>query len=94
MLPEKETVGDLGILYKPDNAHENAIGYGIVEAIGDGIRTKKGVLVPITDLKVGDKVAFIKFLKEVHTNVAASHIIGEDRLLLDVRKDILGVIDD
>lgn len=98
VLPDDDKMGNLKVLYKPDSVHEDAIGFGIVEAMGEYAITKKGVLVPIEkyvdDLKVGDKIAFIKFLKEVHTNVEASKVIGEDLILIDARKDILGIIYD
>ena len=95
-LPDNDKMGNLKILYKPESAHEDAIGFGIVEALGTHAITKKGVLVPleryVDDLKVGDKIVFIKFLREVHTNVEASKVIGEDLILIDARKDILGVV--
>jgi len=76
-------------LAKPDTVHETAVGWGEVVALGHGHYTGKGI-VPMTELKVGDRVAFIKFLKEAQTNKAIQHTIGEGRLMLKI-EDVLVV---
>jgi co-chaperonin GroES (HSP10) len=77
------------VLVKPDTVHETAVGWGEVLGIGEGYDTRKGI-VPIEGVKVGDRVAFIKFLKEGHTNKLVASVIGEDMLIVEA-KDIVVV---
>lgn len=78
-------------LIKPDTVHESAVGWGKVLAIGSGTPTKAG-LVPVEGIKVGNKVAFIKFLREAHTNKALASTLGDDLLIIELKDVVL--IDD
>uniref|UniRef100_A0A7C3WM70 10 kDa chaperonin n=1 Tax=Dictyoglomus turgidum TaxID=513050 RepID=A0A7C3WM70_9BACT len=86
---EEERVTSGGIIM-PDDAHQDAIGYGIVEAVGPGYwRDGRYLSIEEVDgLKVGMKVSFIKFLKDTHTNEGIRNRIGDDLILIDT-KDIL-----
>jgi co-chaperonin GroES (HSP10) len=92
MLPEDIKFTN-SLLYKPDTVHEDAIGYGVVQAVGKHKINREPGWKEETEVRVGDKVAFIKFLREVHTNQGVASIIGDDLILIEF-KDILGVIED
>ena len=77
-------------LVKPETVHETAIGWGEVLSLGHGHYTDVG-LVPLEGVKVGDRVAFIKFLKEGHSNKSLQHVLGEDRLI--IRMEDVVVVD-
>jgi len=76
-------------LVKPETVHETAISWGTVQSVGDGYPTPNG-RVPITQVKEGDEVAFVKFLREGHTNKALASAIGPDQLIIDM-KDVVVV---
>jgi len=77
---ESKTPGGLII---PENAKEKPV-EGVVIAVGNGIRDKDGVRVPL-DLKEGDRVLFAKYSG---TEVRA---LGEDHVILR-EDDILAVL--
>lgn len=77
-------------LVKPDTVHETAMGWGEVLGLGHGHYTDIGI-VPLEGLKVGDRVAFVKFLKEAHTNKAVQQTLGEDELI--IRMEDVVVVD-
>ena len=69
----------------PDNAKEKP-SIGIVEAIGSGVRSHSGDLIPMS-VKVSDKVIFGKWSgTEIKVN-------GEDRLIVK-ESEILAVLSD
>lgn len=69
----------------PDTAKEKP-SEGIVEAVGDGVRTEDGKVIPMC-VKVGDKVLFAKWGgTEVKLN-------GEDRVIMK-ESDILAVVEE
>jgi chaperonin GroES len=52
----------MDIIHIPDGTRKNdAVYYGIVESIGPGIRTKKGMQRPL-DVKLGDKIVFPRYV--------------------------------
>lgn len=77
------------LLVKPDTVHEGAQGWGKVLEIGDGVPTRAGK-VPIRGVKLGDRVAFVKFLKKTQSNEALAHVLGEDNLIIEF-KDVVVV---
>ncbi len=77
-------------LVKPESVHETAQGWGKVLQMGDGTRLKHGDKAPIRGVKVGDRVSFVKFLKEAATNKSIAALIGEDKLIIEL-KDIVVV---
>ncbi len=80
---EPEAVTKGGILL-PDAAKEKPA-YGKVIAIGDGARTDKGEVVPMT-VKEGDHILFLVY--------AGNDVkIGEEDYLIMRETDILAVID-
>jgi chaperonin GroES len=78
---ESKTPGGLII---PDNAKEKPI-EGLVVAVGSGIRTQDGVLIPL-DVKAGDRVLFSKYSG---TEVKS---IGDDHMILR-EEDVLAVLE-
>ncbi len=69
----------------PDTAKEKP-SEGIVEAVGDGMRSEDGKIIPM-NVKVGDKILFGKWSgTEVKLN-------GEERLIMK-EADILGVVEE
>lgn len=77
-------------IIKPDTAHDTVMGFGKVLEVGTGTPIKSG-RAPVNGVEVGDRVAFVKFLKETQTNKGISHIIGEDRLIIEL-KDVVVVV--
>ncbi len=81
----EENTKTAGGIIIPDTAKEKP-SEGLVEAIGDGMRTEDGKIVPL-NVKVGDKVLFGKWSgTEVKVN-------GEERLIIK-ESEILGVIEE
>lgn len=67
----------------PDTAKEKP-SEGIIEAVGDGMRTEDGKILPM-NVKEGDKVLFAKWSgTEIKVN-------GEDRIIMK-ESDILAII--
>lgn len=89
MEPEDSVFKGYSII-KPDTVHDTAIGFGKVLDVGTGTPTRSG-RAPVEGVKVGDWVAFVKFLKETQSNRAVAHTIGEDNLLIEL-KDVVVVI--
>jgi len=77
---ESKTPGGLII---PENAKEKPV-EGVVIAVGNGIRDKDGVRVPL-DLKEGDRVLFAKY------SGTEARALGEDHVILR-EDDILAVL--
>ena len=77
-------------IIKPETVHDSAQGWGKVLSLGTGTRLKDGGTAPIKGVKVGDRVAFVKFLKEAQTNKSLAHVLGEDKLIIELR-DVLVV---
>lgn len=51
-----------GGIYIPENAAERRFGTeGIVVAVGPGLRNERGKLMPIEEVKVGDRVMYPRF---------------------------------
>jgi co-chaperonin GroES (HSP10) len=88
MDPDEETVGDAGILLKPENADGHPLATGEVIAKGPGKWTKKNVREPIP-VEVGDGVVFVRYHKEVHTNKQFRGMEGNDQLVILKPKDIM-----
>ena len=81
----EENTKTAGGIIIPDTAKEKP-SEGLVEAVGDGMRTEDGKIVPL-NVKVGDKVLFGKWSgTEVKVN-------GEERLIIK-ESEILGVIEE
>lgn len=79
---ENKTAGGIII---PDTAKEKP-SMGIVEAVGNGLKTEDGKIIPL-DIKVGDKVVFGKWSgTEVKVN-------GEDRLIMK-ESEVFGIFED
>lgn len=77
-------------IIKPETVHDSAQGWGKVLSLGTGTRLKDGGTAPIKGVKVGDRVAFVKFLKEAQTNKGLANVIGDDKLIIELR-DVLVV---
>jgi hypothetical protein len=43
---------------------------------------------PIKGIEVGDRIAFIKFLKEARSNILVADKLGKDQLIIEL-KDVL-----
>lgn len=79
-----------GVIMPPravDDVHQ----WGEVLAVGPGRLTKKGVLVP-PDVKVGDRVLYIRYLKETHTGktLRQQDCLAEDQFLIQ-ESDIIAI---
>ncbi len=70
-----------GTLYLPDDSEEHVYACGRVLKLGTGRTTKKGV-VRVQGVEVGEKVAFIKFVKETHTHKSLREVLGPDLIIL------------
>lgn len=80
----EELTKTIGGIIIPDTAKEKP-SEGIVEAVGTGMVTPEGKLIPMS-VKVGDKVLFAKWSgTEVKVN-------GEERLIIK-EPEILGIIE-
>jgi co-chaperonin GroES (HSP10) len=77
-------------IIKPDSVHDSAQGWGKVLSLGTGTRLKDGSMAPIEGVRVGDRVAFVKFLKEAQTNKSVAALLGDDKIIIELR-DILVV---
>ena len=86
MDPEPDKFKD-SLLVKPGTVHESAVCWGEVLGIGHGHYTDIG-LVPIKGVKPGDRVSFIKFLKEGRSNKQLSQSLGDDKLIIRM-EDVL-----
>lgn len=87
---EREIVpGVLAPARAVDDVHQ----WGTVLACGKGRWSKKGVRIPI-QVKPGDRVLYVRYLKETHTgkSLRASHCIGSDQFLIH-EGDILAIED-
>ena len=60
-------------------------------AVGDGTPTKAGKI-PVSGIEVGNKVAFIKFLREAQTNKALASTLGDGLIIIELKDVVL--IDD
>lgn len=89
LVDKEQTTFTNSCLVKPETVHEDAVGSGIVESIGWHHKTMKVVEKVISEIKPGDRVYFIKFLKETNTNKLLSSTIGDDRIIIEF-KDVLG----
>ena len=77
-----------GGIIKPEGAHDDVHEWGTVVAIGPGRRQgKKGVRCPV-DVVPGDRVLYIKFLKNTGTGRGIQHTL-EDGTFLIQEKDII-----
>ena len=88
--PDEEYFKGANSIIKPETVHESPIGFGKVVMVGMGTETKKS-LAPIEGVKVGDRVAFIKFLVETQTNQALALSMGDEKLIVEL-KDVVVVI--
>ena len=86
MDPESSTFQGSELI-KPDTVHDSAVCWGEVEGIGHGHYTDVG-LIPVEGVKVGDRVSFIKFLKEGRSNKQLSQSLGDDMLIIRM-EDVL-----
>ena len=80
----EETTKTAGGIIIPDTAKEKP-SEGIVEAVGNGLHTEDGKIIPMT-VKVGDKVLFGKWSGN------EAKIDGETYLIMK-ESEILGVIE-
>jgi chaperonin GroES len=81
----EENTKTAGGIIIPDTAKEKP-SEGLVEAVGEGMRTEDGKVVPMT-VKVGDKILFGKWSgSEVKLN-------GEERLIIK-ESEILGIVEE
>jgi co-chaperonin GroES (HSP10) len=86
---KKETTGGIII---PDNVLPSIHVVGEVLAIGYLTSKKAAAKTPIPDLKVGDRVAFVRFLEKTDANPQIKRAIGEN--VLRIRPaDVLLVMD-
>ena len=90
LAPDEAYFKGSNSIIRPDTVHETAMGIGKVLNVGTGTSTENG-RAPIEGVEVGDKVAFVKFLKETQTNKAISHTIGEENLIIEL-KDVVAVM--
>lgn len=81
---------DAGILYpNKDAVTENDIYvWGTVEQVGNGKYPKNSNKRVPVDVKVGDRVLFVRYLHKVETNKSLQCFTGEDRIILK-EEDIL-----
>lgn len=87
MDPE-DRVTESGVIHIPETAHETIIGTGTILAYGYMHPKKKVSGIPIPGLSVGDKCAFIKFLKNQNANQMFRRTHQDDVVLLQ-SKDIM-----
>ena len=82
------------IIVKPETVHETAEIEGTILKVGTGHPITKGPnaggRVPITEVKPGDKVCFIKFLKDTIENPILQTKFGEGIIILKMH-DIIYV---
>jgi len=67
--PDKGKSTSHGTLYFPDGAMEHVLLKATVMAVGTEKRTKKGKEAPIEGLSVGDRIVFVRFLAQQHSNL-------------------------
>jgi co-chaperonin GroES (HSP10) len=85
--PKTQTEG--GIIV-PEGAHDDVYEWGTVVAVGPGkFYQKLGRTVP-PEVKPGDRVYYVKFLKKTHTGQSIRHVL-EDGTFLIQQKDIIVV---
>jgi chaperonin GroES len=80
-----------GGIIKPEGAHEEVHEWGTVIEVGPGkFYDKLGARVPL-EVKPGDRVYYIKFLKKTHTGQAISNVLDaiEPGTFLIQEKDII-----
>lgn len=90
MDAESETVGDAGLLIRPENAAESYIATGVVVDQGPGAWAKKGHSRVDSGVVVGDGVVFVRYNKEVQTNKQFRSRHKDDEIILKP-KDIIAV---
>lgn len=75
----------------PAKAVDDVHQWGTVLAVGPGRVTSEGTRVPL-QVKPGDRVLYIRYLKNTHTGEAlrATHCLGHDQFLIH-EGDILAV---
>jgi len=88
-LEDEEEFFANSLIVKPETVHQTAQGWGKVLGVGDGVPTRAGK-VPIKGVRVGDRVAFVKFLKRTQANEALAHVLGEKNLIIEF-KDVVVV---
>lgn len=76
-----------GGLIIPDNAKEKPV-EGLVVAVGSGIRTKDGGLIPL-DVKAGDRVLFAKY-----SGTEVKVVLDDGEHLILREDDVLAVLED
>jgi chaperonin GroES len=74
-------------LFRPEGAIEDIHIWGRVIAVGSGKITTKGIEIPV-DVKVGDKVYFIRFLRNTKSGESLIKVLGPNRFLIN-EKDIV-----
>jgi len=77
-------------IIKPESVHDSAQGWGKVLTLGSGTQLRDGETAPIKGVKVGDRVAFVKFLKETQSNKNLAAVIGDNKIIIELR-DVLVV---
>lgn len=104
---ESTPVADVGVgsglkttsggLVMPDEAHESVMGVGRILSVGPGEwRKHKGdwVRVPVTDVKAGDRVLFIKFHQVTETSKATQRALRDKNTFFLQPDDLLAVVED
>lgn len=77
--PPKQTASGL-VLYA-SGAMENVNNTGTIVAFGYEF-TEDGEKIPIRDINIGEKVLFVRFLAEQHTNEYIREMFGKDLIRL------------
>ncbi len=77
----------------PAKAVDDVHQWGTVLAVGKGRISRKGIRIP-PQVKPGDRVLYIRYLKETHTgqSLRAASCIGQDQFLIH-EEDILAIED-
>lgn len=87
---DPETKETEGGIVKPEGAHDVVHEWGTVLAVGPGKYYEKlGDRVPL-EVAPGDRVYYIKFLKNTHTGKSIKHVL-EDGTFLIQQKDVIVV---
>lgn len=77
-----------GGIVKPEGAHDDVHEWGTVLAVGPGRRSNKnGRRIPL-EVSPGDRVYYIKFLKNTHTGQSIKHVLDEGTFLIQ-QKDVI-----
>jgi co-chaperonin GroES (HSP10) len=79
-IDEPPSVSANGLILYPSGAMEHANNTGTILAFGT--IWKGAERIPIPGLEVGQKIVFVRFLAEQHTNKNIRHTLGKDLIQL------------